>query len=402
MPPSILIKGGFMKALSYKHTFFSCYIGAFVQAIVCGFSPLLFVIFNREYRISLPLVTLLATVNFVTQLATDSISVFFVEKAGYRRTGILAYFLVASGLFCLGVVAPMLENIYIGIFVSTIMFSIGGGFLEVLLSPIVEGCPSENKAASMSLLHSMFGFGSAAVIVVTTLLLKIFGWQSWRAISVFWAFLPFLNGIYLFFVPINKLVNLDEKTPLKILFADRTFWGFLLVMVCGGASEIGMSQWASAFAESSLGISKAAGDVLGPCVFALMMAAARVLYSKFADRIDLSVCIILSGVLSFACYLAAALVPINIIALLACGFCGFTTGILWPGTISLASEKYPMGGATLFAILALAGDVGCSVGPSVVGFAASIFGGNLKTGLFFGAAFPLSLVVGLAMLKKKN
>lgn len=391
-----------MKSLSYKHTFFSCYIGAVVQAIVCGFLPLLFVIFNREYKISLPLVTLLATVNFMTQLATDSVAIFFVEKAGYRKTGILAYFLVATGLFCLGVVAPLLENIYIGIFVSVIMFSIGGGLLEVLLSPIVEGCPSENKSASMSLLHSMFGFGSAAAIVVTTLLLKIFGWQSWRAISALWALLPFVNGIYFAFVPVNNLVNSNEKTPLTTLFADKTFWGFLLVMVCGGASEIGMSQWASAFAESSLGISKAAGDVLGPCVFALMMAGARVLYSKFADRIDLSVCIIASGVFTFVCYIAAALVPVNIIALLACGLCGFATGILWPGTISLAAEKYPMGGATLFAILALAGDVGCSVGPSVVGFAASIFGGNLKAGLLFGASFPLILVVGLATLKKRG
>ncbi len=402
MPPLMLDSGEFMKRLSFKHTFFSCYIGAVIQAIVCGFLPLLFVIFNREYKISLPLVTLLATVNFMTQLATDSVAVLFVEKTGYRKMGILAYFLVATGLFCLGVVAPLLENVYIGIFISVIMFSIGGGLLEVLLSPIVEGCPSENKSASMSLLHSMFGFGSAAAIVVTTLLLKIFGWQSWRAISVLWALLPFLNGIYLMFVPINKLVNIDEKTPLRTLFADKTFWGFLLVMVCGGASEIGMSQWASAFAESSLGISKAAGDVLGPCVFALMMALARVLYSRFADRIDLSACIIASGVLSCICYLAAALAPVSIIALLACGFCGFTTGILWPGTISLASEKYPMGGATLFAILALAGDVGCSLGPSVVGFAASIFGGNLKTGLLFGTMFPFALVVGLAMLKKKD
>ncbi len=394
--------GDFVKSLNYKHTFFSCYIGACVQAIVCGFLPLLFVIFNREYKISLPFVTLLATVNFITQLTTDSVAVFFVEKAGYRRTGLLAYFFVAAGLFCLGAVAPMLENVYIGIFVSVIMFSIGGGLLEVILSPIVEACPSENKSAAMSLLHAMFGFGSAATIIITTLLLKIFGWQSWRAISVFWAALPFLNGLYFIFVPINKLVNLNEKTPLRTLFSDRTFWGFLLVMVCGGASEIGMSQWASAFAESSLGISKAAGDILGPCVFAIMMALARVLYSKFADRIDLSACIIASGVFTCVCYLAAALVPLNIVALLACGLCGFTTGILWPGTISLAAEKYPMGGATLFAILALAGDVGCSVGPSIVGFAASIFGGNLKTGLLFGAAFPLILVVGLAILKKKD
>lgn len=391
-----------MKKLNFRHTFFSCSIGAVVQATVCGFLSLLFVIFNREYQIPLSLITVLATLNFISQLATDSVAVFFIEKLGHRKAGIIAYSLVAFGLFFLGGISPMLENIYVGILVSVILFSIGGGLLEVLLSPIVEGCPFENKSAAMSLLHSMFGFGSAAVILLTTFFLSIFGWESWRTIAMLWALLPLLNGIYFVFVPINQISSDSQQVPMRKLFIDSRFWGFVLIMVCGGAAEIGMSQWASAFAESSLGISKTAGDVLGPCTFAIMMALSRVLHAWFADKLDLSTCIIVCGSFAIVCYLAAALVPIPLVALIACGLCGFAVGIMWPGTLSLAAEAYPAGGATLFAVMALAGDVGCTIGPSVVGFAASIFGGNLKAGILLGTIFPTALVTGLLILKNKK
>lgn len=391
-----------MKKLGFNHTFTSCYIGVFVQAIVCGFTPLLFITFNRKYNIPLAQITLLVTVNFLSQLATDITSVFVIDKVGYRRAGLVAYFLAATGLFGMGLVVPELENVYLGLFVSTVLFSIGGGMLEVILSPIVEGCPSENKAAALSALHSMYGFGSAAVIIITTVLLAAFGSDNWRYIAVLWAFVPLVNGIYYIFVPINDATQAKEKMSLKAMFSDKKFWGFALIMMCGGASEIGISQWASAFAESSLGISKAAGDILGPCVFGIMIALSRWLYSKLANRLDLSKCIIICGVLAIACYLVAALSPIPMLALVACGLCGFAVGILWPGSLSLAAAAYPAGGAALFAVMALAGDVGCTLGPSVVGFAATVFGGELKAGLLAGAFFPCLLIAGLTVLNRKK
>lgn len=391
-----------MKKLGFKHTFISCYIGVFVQSIVCGFTPLLFITFNREFGIPLSQITLLVTVNFLAQLATDTVSIFVIDKVGYRRACMTAYFLATAGFLGIGVVAPNVENVYLGLLASTVLFSVGGGLLEVILSPIVEGCPSENKAAAMSALHSMYGFGSAAVIIITTAILFFCGRDSWRLIAVFWAIFPFLNLIYCIFIPINDATCAKEKMSIRAMVSDKKFWGFALVMMCGGASEIGISQWASAFAESSLGISKTAGDILGPCAFAVMMALSRITYSRLADRIDLSKCIIVCGIFAVICYLVAALSPVPIIALIACGLCGFVVGILWPGTLSLSAAAYPAGGAALFAVMALSGDVGCTLGPSVVGFVASLFGGELKTGLLAGAFFPCLLVVGLKLLNRKK
>ena len=391
-----------MKKLSFGHTYFSCYIGIFVQAVVCGFMPLLFVMFNREYHIPLYLITLFTTVNFLTQLVTDTVSILFVERIGYRRLGVLAHLLTFVGLFLLGIASPKSDNLYAVIMSAVVLFSVGGGLLEVMLSPVIEGCPSKNKAAAMSMLHSMFGFGSAATILITTGAIWLFGWQNWQNIALFWSVIPLLNAIYFMFIPINDMVGKDERTPIKKLLSDRRFWGFFLIMACGGASEIGISQWSSAFAEKSLGVSKAVGDILGPCAFALMLALSRFSYSKLADKIDLEKCIIACGVFGVLCYSVAALAPFEMVALIACGLCGFFMGVLWPGTLSLAAKAYPMGGATLFALMALGGDVGCTTGPTIVGFVSSIFGGELKAGLLTGALFPLILVVGLLILRRKK
>ncbi|MBR5156085.1 MAG: MFS transporter [Clostridia bacterium] len=391
-----------MKKLGLANTFVACYMGFFIQAIVCGFAPLLFVIFNREYSISLPLITLLSTVNFVAQFATDGLAVFFVHRIGYRKSGIIAHLCAFLGLLLIGVVAPRVENIYVAIMSAVVLYSIGGGLLEVILSPIIENVPTKNKSAEMSMLHSMFAVGSAATILLTTFALKLFGWQSWNKIALLWSVLPFLNMIYFMFIPINEASTEVKRVPVWTLFKDKVFLGFLLVMMCGGAAEIGISQWASAFAESSLGISKAAGDVLGPCAFALMMAAARMLYSRVARFVSLSNSMMYCGVFAAVCYLAAALVPIPFVALISCGLCGFAVGILWPGALSLAAKAYPAAGGALFAVMALAGDFGCTLGPTVVGFVASMFGGELRAGLLAGALFPAVMVVGLFALKRKD
>ncbi len=391
-----------MKQPNFKHTFRACFMGFFIQSIVCVFTPLLFVIFNTEYKISLPLITMISTVNFVVQFITDGFSIFFLQKIGYRKAGILAHFFAFCGLVILGTVAPRMPNMYLWIMIAVVLYSIGGGLLEVVLSPIIENTPSKSKSGTMSMLHSMFSVGSVATVLLTTIGLKIFGWQSWKYISVMWAILPFLNMIYFFFIPINEGNENIEREPIWSFFRDRAFWGFLLVMMCGGAAEIGISQWASAFAETSLGISKTAGDVIGPCMFAVMMGVARMLHSRYPHLITLSKAIMYSGILATVCYLGAALVPIPFVALAFCGLCGFAVGIMWPGTLSLATRKYPAAGGTLFAVMALAGDLGCTAGPTAVGFVASIFGGNLRTGLLIGAFFPIVMVAGLMALNRKR
>ena len=391
-----------MKNISFKSTFAACYTGIFVQAIVCGFMPLLFVIFNRTYGVALPQLTLLLTVSFLMQLATDSAAVFFVERLGYRRAGVIAHLLSAIGLFLLGIIVPSVKNTYLWMLISVVLFSVGCGLLEVILSPIVEGCPSENKSAALSFLHSMYGFGSAVVILVTTGLLAVFGSDCWRYISVMWAFVPLVNAVVFCIVPINKVLAENERISAKHLLSDKRFWGFMLIMTCGGASEIGISQWSSTFAEAALGISKAAGDILGPCTFAIMMALARVGYARFAYRLDLAKTIFWCGISGAFCYLVAALCPVDMVALIACGICGLAVGIMWPGSLSLASKAYPKGGAALFALLALGGDIGCTTGPSVVGFVASAFGGELRYGLLAGAIFPLIAVVGVKLISRKR
>ncbi len=391
-----------MKKLNVKHTFAACYIGFFTQAVVCIFAPLLFVIFNTKYSISLPLITLISSVNFITQFVTDGLSVFFLHKIGYRKAGILAHLLAFLGFFMLGTVAPNQSNMYVWIMLSVVLYSIGGGLLEVVLNPIIENTPTKSKSGALSLLHSMFSIGSIVTVLGTTLAMKIFGQDNWNKITVFWSLIPLLNMVYFFFIPINEEGDETERTPIWKFFKDKLFWGFLLVMMCGGASEIGISQWASAFAEVSLGISKTAGDIIGPCMFAVMMATARILHSRFPHFMKLSKAIMCCGVMAAVCYLGAALSPIPIVALISCGLCGFAVGIMWPGTLSLASRAYPAGGGALFAIMALAGDVGCTVGPSAVGFVASFFGGDLRTGILVGTFFPLLMVVGLMLLNKKK
>lgn len=387
--------------LSFEHTKRACYIGAFTQAIVCGFMPLLFVIFNRDYGVALHLITLLATVNFVMQFIMDFVSLFFIDKVSYRVTMVTAHSLAGMGLLCIGLAVPNVENTYAALIFSVLLFSAGGGILEVLTSPIMQACPSDNKAAAMSFLHSMYGFGSVGVIVVTNILLIALGKENWYWIAIIWAIIPFVNAIYFMFVPINKVVEDNKRMPMRELFGRKSFRIFFLIMFCSGATEIAMSQWVSAFAESSLGISKALGDILGPCIFALMLAVSRVFYSRLAHKIDLAGYLLFCGIATVFLYVFAAVLPFRFVAIVACGLCGFTAGIMWPGTLSLASNAYPAGGAAMFGLLALAGDLGCTLGPTTVGMVSSAMGGDLRTGLLISCIFPVILIVAVVLLKKR-
>ena len=384
---------------SYKHTVAACYIGYITQAIVNNFAPMLFVMFHNEYGISLEKIGLLITVNFGTQLLVDLVSARCIDKIGYRKCAVTAHIFSASGLVMLAVLPGILPDPFAALCVASVVYAIGGGLIEVLISPIVEAVPGDEKASMMSMLHSFYCWGSVAVIMLSTALFAVFGIGAWHVIACAWAVVPLFNAAYFSRVPIAQLTEDGKGMTAAELLRSKIFWVFVLIMICAGASELAMSQWASAFAEQGLGVSKTVGDIAGPCFFALLMGSARVLHSKIANRVNLTKYMGLCAALCAASYFAAALLPYPTLSLIACGLCGFSVGVMWPGTFSMASEKCPAGGTAMFALLALGGDIGCSLGPSLVASASGALGDNLKNGIIFAALFPIILLVGLILCR---
>ncbi len=382
-----------MRKLSYKHTLAASCIGYITQAIVNNFAPLLFLIFRDSFGIPLEKITLLITVNFLTQLLIDFLSTKFADRIGYRACIIGAHVSAGLGLIGLAVLPGILGDPFIGLLISVILYAVGGGLIEVLVSPMVEACPTDNKSAVMSLLHSFYSWGTVIVIFVSTLFLYFFGKGSWPILALIWAILPLANGLYFTLVPIATLTEDGDSMTLKELFTRKAFWLFIILMFAAGASELAMNQWASAFAESGLGISKALGDLAGPCLFSILMGTSRVCYARFSHKFDLMSFIIGSSILCVISYLLAALSPVPLLSLAGCALCGFSVGILWPGMYSIAAEKFPKGGTAMFAMLALAGDLGCSGGPTAVGLVAGLFGDNLRAGLLLAVIFPLVMLL---------
>lgn len=385
---------------SCRHTVYACYIGYITQAIVNNFAPLLFVTFHRTYGIPLEQIGLLVSINFGTQLLIDLLSARFADKIGYRVLVVAAHIFAALGLIGLGVLPALCADPYIGLCAAVILYAIGGGLTEVLISPIVEACPTNGKAAAMSLLHSFYCWGCVLVILASTALFQLFGVDSWRWIACGWAAVPVCNAFYFSQVPIPSPVDGGAGMHIGSLARSGVFWALALLMICAGASEQAMSQWASAFAESGLRVSKAAGDLAGPCLFAALMGLARVLHAKLGGRVDLSRYLTVCAFVCAAGYLAAALASSPDLSLLGCGLCGFAVAVMWPGTISLAAERCHGGGTAMFALLALAGDAGCTLGPTVVGFVSAAMGDDLKRGLLAAVAFPLLLLAGLTLCRR--
>lgn len=385
----------------YNKTIYACFTGYIVQAIVNNFVPLLFLTFQKSYGIPLSKITLLVTINFILQLVVDLVSITFVDRIGYRASAIIAHICSAIGLISLTFLPEFTSDPFIGILIAVMIYAIGGGLLEVLVSPIVEACPTDNKEKAMSLLHSFYCWGHVAVVLISTLFFQIAGIHNWKVMVIIWTIIPIVNTIAFSRVPIAPLIS-EEETGLSIkeLLHSKVFWVLMLLMICAGASEQGVSQWASTFAEKGLSVSKTIGDLAGPMFFAIMMGSSRALYGKLGERIDLSKFMMLSSILCIICYLTVSLSPYPVLSLLGCGFCGLSVGIMWPGTFSIASASIPKGGTALFALLALAGDLGCSSGPTVVGFVASAFHDNLQRGILFGVIFPILLLLGLFLLKK--
>lgn len=390
-----------MKQRSYRKTLLACYLGFITQAISANFLPLLYITFQGTYRVSLSQLALLSSCFFFTQLVVDFLCAKIVDRIGYRPCILTAQITSAVGIAGLAFLPDLLPSAFAGIMICVIIYAVGSGLIEVLCSPIVEACPFENKSGVMSLLHSFYCWGFAGVILGSTLFFAVFGIEHWRVLALLWALVPLYN-IYNFAVcPIEKLVDDGEGMSMTALLKTKVFWLFLLLMVGAGASEISMAQWASAFAESALHVSKTAGDLIGPCGFAVCMGCSRVLYGKYSEKVDLTMFMTASGFLCFGCYLLAGLSGIPVFGLIGCALCGFSVGIMWPGSISISSRILPKGGTALFAMLALAGDLGGAIGPSVVGTVSQHFGNNLQAGVLAGFFFPLLLVVCVLLLKKQ-
>lgn len=382
----------------YKKTMYACFVGYIVQAIVNSFVPLLFVTFQETYNIPLTQITLLITVNFVVQLLIDMLSAGFIDRIGYRAAVILAHICAAAGLALLTILPEVVPDPFVGILIAVFVYAIGGGLIEVLISPIIEACPTDNKESAMSLLHSFYCWGCTGVVLISTIFFTIFGISHWKILTLLWTLLPIANMLLFTKVPIYSLQEEGEKgMNLGELFREKMFWILMLMMVCSGAAEQSVSQWASTFAEKGLGITKSVGDLVGPMLFSILMGLSRLLYGKYGEKLDLDRFMKFSCVLCIVSYLCISFIPVPMVELLGCGLCGFSVGILWPGTFSKAAAALRRGGTLLFAMLALAGDLGCSGGPTLVGFVSSGLGDNLRLGIFAGIIFPV-LLLGSLML----
>ena len=374
----------------------ACFIGYIVQAVVNNFTPLLFVNFQTVYGIPLAKITLLITINFLIQLCVDLVSAWLLDRIGYRAGVVFAHVMSAAGLIMLTVLPELTGDPYIGILISVAFYAIGGGLLEVLISPMIEACPTDNKESAMSLLHSFYCWGHVGVVLVSTAFFAVFGIQNWKILSVIWALIPILNGVFFMKVKVYELKETgDEGLSVRDLCKKKIFWVFMLMMICSGASEQAVSQWASTFAEKGLGVSKAVGDLAGPMSFALTMGMSRLIFGKYGDKLDLDRFMKFSSALCVASYLMISLSKSPVLGLIGCAVTGFAVGIMWPGTYSKSAVSIRGGGTAMFALLALGGDLGCSSGPTLAGFVSSIAEGNLRAGILSAVIFPALLLVGL-------
>lgn len=385
---------------NYQKTKRACYLGFVTQAIAANFAPLLFLKFHNDYNIPLGSIALISTFFFFTQLLVDLFCAKYVDRIGYRVSIVVSEICSALGLIGLAFLPELLPDPFVGIIISVIVYAVGSGLIEVLCSPIVEACPFENKEATMSLLHSFYCWGSVGTILVSTLFLSVFGMDSWKWLACLWAVIPAINVYNFATCPIEKLVEEGSGMGVRELFKKPVFWIAVCLMICSGASELSMSQWASAYAESALGFSKTVGDLVGPCLFAVAMGISRVIFGKYGKKLDLMKFMIGSGLLCVVCYLMASFSANPLIGLLGCIVCGFSVGIMWPGTISISSQKFPAGGTAMFALLAMAGDLGGSLGPGMVGRITQSAGDRIQVGLRVGLVFPVVLVIMLFLFGK--
>ncbi|MDO5444919.1 MAG: MFS transporter [Eubacteriales bacterium] len=385
---------------NYKRTQLACYLGFVTQAILANFAPLLYTTFHSEYGISLGSLALISTCFFFTQLLVDSFCAVVVDRLGYRVCIVTSEIASAAGLIGLAVLPGLLPSPFVGILICVFIYALGSGLIEVLCSPIIEACPFDNKDRVMSFLHSFYCWGTMAVVILSTLFFSAFGTGKWRILACLWALVPFYNVFNFVTCPIEPLVEDGKSMSIGELLKTKLFWLLIVLMVCSGSSELALGQWASAFVESALHVSKTVGDLAGPCGFALLMGISRVLYSRIGGKVDLTGFMAASGILCVLCYLLAAFAELPVMGLIGCALCGFSVGIMWPGSLSISSSVMPKGGTAMFALLALGGDLGGSIGPAIVGAVSQRAGDDLQAGLLAGIGFPAVLVLCVLVLRK--
>lgn len=387
----------------YQKTIYACFVGYIVQAIVNNFVPLLFLTFEKSYHIPLSQITMLITINFGIQLLVDLLSAGFVDRIGYRVSVVLAHVFAAVGLVGLVLLPEIMPNAFAGLLIAVFIYALGGGLIEVLISPIVESCPTDNKEKAMSLLHSFYCWGHVGVVLLSTVFFGIFGIANWKILACIWALIPVINAFVFAKAPIAPLIEEGESGMTMLdLCKSKVFWVMMLMMLCAGASEQAVSQWASTFAEKGLGVTKTIGDLAGPMTFAILMGSSRAFYGKFGHKIDLDRFMLGSSALCIFSYLLIVASPIPFLSLVGCGICGLSVGIMWPGTFSKASVALKNGGTAMFALLALAGDLGCSGGPTLVGFVSSAAADNLKAGILVAIVFPVVMAVEIILQRTKE
>ena len=386
---------------NYKRTLIACYLGYITQAITSTFVPMLFLTFRSDYGISLEVITLIPSMFFLVQLLTDLAAAKFVDRIGYRPTVVAGEIFAAVGLAGLGLLPGLFADPFVGLMIAVCFYAVGSGIMETLVSPIVEACPFENKEGVMSILHSFYCWGCAGVILGSTLFFSLFGIENWKILTCIWALIPLFNIFNFATCPIEHLVEDGKSMTITQLLRSRIFWVLAVLMICAGASEHAMAQWASAFTESALNVSKTVGDLAGPCLFAVLMGLTRTFHGKYSEKFDLIRFMLGSAGLCIVCYLLAALTSAPILGLIGCAVCGMSVAIMWPGAFSIAAQRCPTGGTALFALLALTGDLGCSLGPAVVGVFSGLANDDLRIGLLAAIVFPVIMIAGLMYMKKK-
>lgn len=385
----------------YSKTKRACYLGFVTQAIVANFTPLLFIAFHREYGIPIANLALIPAVFYVVQLLTDFLCAKY-KNIDYRKSIIVSEITSALGLAGMAFIPSLSPTPLVGILICVCIYAIGSGLIEVLCSPIIEACPFSNKEEMMSLLHSFYCWGAVGVIIGSTLFFTLFGLDNWRILACLWALIPLYNIINFSTCPIEPIVQDSDGMSMSQLIINRLFWIYLILMIAAGASESSMAQWTSAFAEASLGVDKSIGDLAGPCGFAFFMGLGRLWYGKKGQNMDLSTYMTIAGIVCFAAYLTASLAPVPLIAFIGCMMSGLAVSIMWPGSISLTSARIPRGGTALFALLALAGDAGGTLGPSLVGLGTQNSDNNIQSGLLAASIFPVILVICLFLIRSKR
>lgn len=392
-------------SLNAKHTKIAGYIGYLTQALTINFAPLLFLTFVNTYGLTLTRISTLVAISFSVQLLTDAFEAKFASKLNTRATVVIGHILAVLGVTGYAYLPEIMPTPFIGLLICTVTSAVGAGIVEVLISPIIEACPTGEKSAAMSLLHSFYSWGQVGVVLLSTLFFTLVGIEHWRILSLIWAIIPATGAIAFTVVPIYELeadTLPTEERKKRSAGTSGLFFVFFTLMVCAGAAEMVMSQWASTFAESGLGISKTLGDLLGPCAFALLMGIARLIYAKSSEKINLDKFILVSAILCVVSYFIAALSPNPIISLVGCALCGLSVGVMWPGTYSLATARMSGVGVQMFALLALGGDLGCMIGPAAAGWFAGLFGDNLRISFLLASVFPIIIILLLCLWSRKN